>query len=208
MHQAILSLSWSSLFLVALPSLSRLVFPKAQRYTLENKYLRGLKLELSSALPRCLSFASASFLSVSSVWIHIIFHHPSLSTFILPSFLFYPPWGVEVMPLKTNIPELHLLLISLKEKKKKPLNNNVRSSAVWGTRELTAKKEKVMKRRKDGLDWGNKKNMREAGRQIRKHTVRILNHLFYEANLFTHFPSRAGVSVCVCAWTKSVCVCM
>lgn len=65
-----------------------------------------------------------------------------------------------------------------------------------------------MKRRKDGIDWGNKKNMREAGRQIRKHTVRILNHLFYEANLLTHFPSRAGVSVCVCAWTKSVCVCV
>lgn len=91
-----------------------------------------------------MSFASSSFLSIS-------FRH---YTFILPSFLFCPPRGVEVMPLKTNIPELHLLLMSLKGKKNPSLtmSDHLLFGERGGTERESAKKEKVRRRQKDGID--------------------------------------------------------
>lgn len=143
--------------------------PKALRYTFGNKYLRGLQLERStrfstvirSVSPPCfLSFS----LSFSTVRIYII-SHPSFSTFhFLPPFFFLPvvwKWCL----LKTNIPELHLVVLFLKGgRKKKSFSNDVRSSAVWGMRGT----DEVQKREwwKDGK-MELIEGVRKAGRQTR-----------------------------------------
>lgn len=133
---------------------------------------------------------------------------PSLSTFILSSVLFCPPWGVKVMPLKTNIPGLHLLLFSLKEtRKKESFNNNVRSSAVWGTRVTDSAKRRSDEKTKMELIEGIRKIWEwEAGRQLWSHSG-FRTICFMKQNYLHAFPQGLLCS-CVCLQRQKLLVCV
>lgn len=132
-----------SSFLLYFPQISEVRFGKqiSQRPARFSPK-RNSNAALSSAsflFPRLLFFPFLICLDLS------ILHHPSLSTSIFHSFFsFIPPWSGEVMPLKTNIPKLHLFFLSLT--KKKNLSITISDHLLFG--ELTVYKRESDERPK------------------------------------------------------------
>lgn len=203
-HQAILSL-FPLLWLPLCPC----SFSVKLSHTLKTNIPEAWKWNttLGSALPWCL-YASAPF-SVCLICVDL-YHFPlPLRLHLHPSLLFCLPWGVQVMLLKTNIPELYLQLICLKEKKrkkrrrKKPFNNYVWSSAVWGTWGNWASDEKMNR-----WNWlTNKKNVTEAGMHTDIETLLGFSFIFFIVKMYLHaFPRGLVRRVLVPGNRKCVCV--
>lgn len=168
-RHAILFPSLILLFLLSHSTLHRslflLYFPKAPRYTLENKHFRGLERTQHFIQPHqhvcpfpLLPFFFSFLLICSDPY-----HFPSsLALHLHPShpFLLLPPWGVEETPLKKKKTSQSTTYSAL-WRKKQTFSNDVRSSAVW---ELMANKRGSDERTKR-WNW-LRESEGEAGRQI------------------------------------------